>query len=123
MNKTVHAATVIILLLLTSPVCASSVIAKFKGPNGKTTRVFTVKPLWQIKYHTPEPAHFSIVVHDEFGKYIDLAVNDIGPAEGLYSQSRGGKYYLEVSSDGNWYIDIIQVNRKKQRQMEASRKQ
>ncbi len=103
-----------ILLISTSAYAKDKIIVKFKGPNNKTTPVFKIKPDWQIKYNTVEPdRHFSIVVHDEYGKYIGLAANAIGPKKGLYYQEKGGTYYLDVTADGNWYIDIIQIKKRK----------
>ena len=96
-----------------------NLVVIFNGPHNKTTPVFKVKPHWQIRYHTLEPdRHFSIVVHDEYGKYISLAANEIGPKEGLYYQEKGGTYYLDVTADGNWRAEIIQLKIKKKKKTE-----
>ena len=89
-------------------------VVKFTGPHNKMTDVFKVKPGWQLKYHALEPdRHFSIWVHDEYGKRIDLAANDIGPKEGKYYQEKGGAYYLDVEAEGNWNVEIIQIKKRK----------
>ena len=97
-----------------------NLVVIFNGPHNKTTPVFKVKPHWQIRYHTLEPdRHFSIVVHDEYGKYISLAANEIGPKEGLYYQEKGGTYYLDVTADGNWRAEIIQLPKKRIKKLKA----
>lgn len=86
----------------------------FKGPHNKMTDVFKVKPSWQIRYHALEPdRHFAIWVHDEHGKRIELAVNEIGPKEGKYYQEKGGIYYLDVEAEGNWTVEVIQIKKRK----------
>ena len=55
-------------------------------------------------------SNFAIVLKDESDRYISLLANQIGP----YSAKKPanltiGKYYLDVTADGGWTIDITSV--------------
>ncbi len=100
-------------MLISISAYADKIIVKFKGSRNKMTPTFKVKPSWQIKYRAREEVHFSVVVRDEYGKYINLAVNIIGPKKGLYYQEKGGTYYLDVTATRHWYIEIIQIKKRK----------
>jgi hypothetical protein len=52
-------------------------------------------------------SNFAIVLKDENERYISLLVNEIGSYAGKKSANLTiGKYYLDVTADGPWTIDI-----------------
>jgi hypothetical protein len=55
-------------------------------------------------------SNFAIVLKDERERYISLLVNEIGSYSGKKSANvTMGKYYLDVTADGAWTIDITSV--------------
>jgi hypothetical protein len=57
-------------------------------------------------HHTGK-SNFAITLKNENGKYISLLVNEIGSYSGKKSANLTiGKYYLDVTADGAWTIDI-----------------
>jgi hypothetical protein len=55
-------------------------------------------------------SNFAIVLKDEREKYISLLINEIGSYSGKKSANLTiGKYYLDVTADGTWTIDITSV--------------
>jgi len=56
--------------------------------------------------HTGQ-SNFAVTLKDEKGKYIALLVNEIGSYSGKKSANVTiGKYYLDVTANGAWTIDI-----------------
>ncbi|MCX6690580.1 MAG: hypothetical protein NTW33_00665 [Methanoregula sp.] len=69
---------------------------------GSGLRIFTMR-------HTGS-SNFAIILKDGNGKYLTLLVNEIGSYSGKKSQSlTTGKYYLDVTADGTWTVDITSV--------------
>jgi hypothetical protein len=59
-------------------------------------------------YHTGD-RNFAITLKDENGKYIALLANDLGDYSGKKSERLTiGKYYLEITADGDWTIGMTQ---------------
>jgi hypothetical protein len=57
-------------------------------------------------YHTGD-RNFAITLKDENGKYISLLANQLGDYSGKKSERlRIGKYYLDITADGDWTIGI-----------------
>ena len=91
-----------------SPQSPSSSSAHFSGngddvisftTSGTGLRIFTMR-------HTGD-SNFIIKLKDGDGNYRALLVNEIGSYSGRTSESlTTGKYYLDVSADGAWTIDI-----------------
>jgi hypothetical protein len=55
-------------------------------------------------------SNFAIVLKDERERYISLLINEIGSYSGKKSANvTMGKYYLDVTADGAWTIDITSV--------------
>jgi hypothetical protein len=55
-------------------------------------------------------SNFAIVLKDEREKYLSLLINEIGSYAGKKSANvTTGKYYLDVTADGAWTIDITSV--------------
>jgi len=55
-------------------------------------------------------SNFALVLKDEREKYISLLINEIGSYTGKKSANITiGKYYLDVTADGAWTIDITSV--------------
>jgi len=55
-------------------------------------------------------SNFAIVLEDERERYISLLVNEIGSYSGKKSANLTiGKYYLDITADGAWTIDITSV--------------
>ena len=55
-------------------------------------------------------SNFAIVLKNESERYISLLVNEIGSYSGKKSENLTiGKYYLDVTADGAWTIDITSV--------------
>jgi len=53
--------------------------------------------------------NFAITLKDENGKYVSLLVNEIGDYSGEKSERlTGGNYSLDITSDGEWTIGIIE---------------
>lgn len=86
------------------------IIQTFKGPFDKTTELFEVKHSWLLWYHTKSDWNFTVEVYDDNGKYIDLAANTYTVNKrGVGFYKKGGKYYLEIESEGNWDVRIIEM--------------
>lgn len=98
-------------MLSSTSVFADRIVAKFNDHDNSNTPMFSVKPGWQIKYRVREDVHFAAIVRDKYGKYIDLAVNVIGPVRGMTYQVEGGKYYPEITATGHWNIEILQITK------------
>jgi hypothetical protein len=57
-------------------------------------------------HHTGK-SNFVILLKDEHERYISLLINEIGSYSGKKSENLTvGKYYLDVTADGAWTIDI-----------------
>ena len=81
----------------------------FSGPNDKVTEVFEVSLGWLIKWRNQSDRHFSIWVYSENGDRIALAANETEIGTGIEKYAKGGRFYLEVTSKGNWDVKIIEM--------------
>ncbi|MCK5149801.1 hypothetical protein KAJ87_02655 [Candidatus Pacearchaeota archaeon] len=63
-----------------------------------------------FKLNSNGNGHFSMVLYDDEGEYIDLLVNEVGSFDGskLVAIDKSGKYLLDVSADGSWQAHITQ---------------
>ena len=69
---------------------------------GSGLRIFTMR-------HTGS-SNFAIILKDGNGKYLALLVNEIGSYSGKKSETlTSGKYYLDITADGPWSVDITSV--------------
>ena len=54
--------------------------------------------------------NFAVVLKDNGGNYVTLLANEIGSYSGKKSQQlTSGTYYLDITTDGSWTIDISSV--------------
>jgi hypothetical protein len=83
-----------------------------QGTGSKNTATFVIPPQakqWVISWKTqPErtSGHFSIVVHREDGRYVDLVANVSGASEDESVMRGAGAYYLEISALQPYSISV-----------------
>jgi len=87
---------------------SEAVMYTFSGPHDKVTEVFEIAPYWLLKYRNVSNGHFAIWVSNEKRKHINLAANCSEHKVGIAQFKHGGRYYLEVTANGNWDIKIIE---------------
>jgi hypothetical protein len=80
-------------------------IASFDGHGDQVTASFKVRPGWAIHWNAKGDAFaFEIKGDRDLGKVIDIDE----PGSGVTSPTGGGTYYLAVTADGDWSIEITQ---------------
>jgi len=87
---------------------SEAVMYTFTGPHDKITELFDVAPYWMLKYRNTSSKHFAIWINNEEGEHVELAANCSKPEIGIEAMEKGGRYYLEVISKGNWDVKIIE---------------
>lgn len=83
-------------------------VTTFSGSVDQTTETFVVNASqWRVTWTHPGDSHFSVVVYDALqNEYKKLLVNTIGVTNALSNYYGAGRYYLDVSSDGEWTTNI-----------------
>jgi hypothetical protein len=84
---------------------AGSTVLHFAGNGDRTTDSFSVRQGWAIRWESTAP-HFAFAIGGDrdFGKVIDVDQ----PGSGTTSPTGAGTFYLAVTSDGPWTIDVTQ---------------
>ncbi len=85
-----------------------TVLQVFSGSGGRNTRPFTVKDGWEIQWDASGDV-FQLFLNRADGETLGVAANQQGSGRGASYQAKGGQYYLQVNSVGNWTIKIVQI--------------
>lgn len=99
----------IFILMLSTPAIArkNGALAEFRGHRSNDTELFRMQPGWYIKYRVSEDKHFSAILRDDESRYIDLAINCIGPKKGVYYHKKGGTFYFDIKANCHYKIEIF----------------
>lgn len=84
---------------------AGSTVAHFNGPGAATTGEFRVREGWQIHWDS-ESDTFSLAIRGDrdFGTVVEVDE----PTSGITAPVGGGTFFLEVSAEGDWSVEVIQ---------------
>jgi hypothetical protein len=88
-----------------------TVVQTFSGSGGRNTRPFTVKDGWEIQWDASGDI-FQLYLYWADGELAGVAANQQRSGRGASYQPKGGQYYLQVNSIGDWTIKIVQTAKK-----------
>jgi hypothetical protein len=86
-----------------------------QSANGtRNTRPFTIKPHWEIRWVSKEGIVVSVVPADPdqknpLAKLPIASGTQLTPGDGSTYIERGGKFYLSITSMGDWTITVVQL--------------
>ena len=82
-----------------------STVASFTGEGNQATGTFSVRSGWSIQWESRGPSFsFAIRGDRDFGTVITVDE----PTSGVTNPTGSGSYFLDVTAEGAWQIDIIQ---------------
>jgi hypothetical protein len=80
-------------------------IAEFSGNGIRNTRPFDTPGPWEITWSASGDI-FQIYVYGEGGDLVGVAANQQGPGDGSSYQAKGGRYYLQINTIGDWSVEV-----------------
>lgn len=108
---------VLFALCTASPLFAAddgTVVMELSGKGSRNTRPFIVKDHWEIRWNSQSEDRFTIdAVKTDAANALESLGQSVasqdhaGPGETYVD--RGGRYYLTVSSHGDWSITVVQL--------------
>ena len=99
-----------VLLLLNTIAFSDTVIKSFSGTGMQTTRPFEVNGPWECQWKA-KGMLFQIELYTADGSLVNIIANQLGSGNGSSYQPKGGKYYIEINSIGDWKVNIVQISK------------
>jgi hypothetical protein len=87
------------------------VIQQASASESRILDPFTVNGPWEARWQTRGP-RFMLVIHEQAhpnqaGEATVVSIT--GSGTGSSSRSRGGKFYLEITAQGDWRVSVVQL--------------
>lgn len=82
-------------------------LAQFAGSGDDTTDTFAVVGNWEIRWEATGGESFEVELFREDGQSRGVVITDEGEGDGSTFVSEEGTFYLEVTTDSDWTIDIV----------------
>lgn len=88
---------------------AEQITSNIKGTKSKVTGFFSGTGFCSVAMTNSGTEHFSVIIYDDTGDYLDLLANDSGePYNGkaAFKMESGKRYFLVIDSESNWTVDF-----------------
>ncbi len=85
------------------------IIASFSGDTNKTTSTFTIDEPVDFQWQHSGDGNFIVHLYKSDGSSSDLIVNYIGAGSNSTRYYDSGTYYLDVTANGDWTINVVPV--------------
>lgn len=86
------------------------VLAVFSGDGNRNTRPFQVEDNWEIQWITNDEYFFNINLRRQDGTLEQVSfASPVSAGAGNSFYPTGGRYYLQIRSNGDWSIRIVQL--------------
>ena len=86
---------------------AEQVIQQLTANGSRTTRPFTVKDGWEVRWTTTNDLSLSLL--DAQGQPLETLGHSLGDAGGATYHAKGGTYSLRISSNAHWTVTVVQL--------------
>jgi hypothetical protein len=87
------------------------VIQRASASESRMLEPFTVNGPWEVRWQTRGP-RFMLVIHEQAHPNKAggaTVVSIMGSGTGSSSRSRGGRFYLEITAQGDWRVSVVQL--------------
>jgi hypothetical protein len=85
---------------------SSAVVARFEGVAGSTMKgPFSVDGPWDLRFYTSAPTGITIFVNDAATNTNETMVMQGERGSGSSIVARGGTFYVQVFSAGDWWVE------------------
>lgn len=100
---------VLLLLCLTSALMAQPVVSFEGATERKTTERFQVKGPWKLTWHF-QGAALKVFIHADASAPGAKPISQAGSGDGSLSIEKGGTFWLDIESAGNYQISVENQN-------------
>ncbi|BFU90112.1 MAG: hypothetical protein NTAFB01_12990 [Nitrospira sp.] len=106
MRRLMLGGMLVLALAATAFAAVEQVVQQFSANGSRTTRPFTVKDGWEVRW-TSEKSIGLFAVNEQGETIAEIGSADAGP--GSTYQAKGGTFSIQIISGGKWTITVVQV--------------